>query len=159
MAAKMIALIIGFIAATIVVVSGNGAGPNAGTRQTTDGYAWANACKDCHSDIYAHWEKSKHGRAFSRLRGEKQNDTACVNCHITGKSGKVEVGGKLQNAGVQCESCHGPSAAHVANPMDKPPTRLPGPSVCLGCHNSQSPHYRGFVYDGMLRFGGHPITK
>lgn len=156
MATKSVALIVGFVVAMFVAVSGSGAGADSGRRQAAEGYAWADACKDCHADIHAYWETSKHGRAFLRLRGESQNN-ACVNCHVTGKAGKVEVEGKLQNAGVQCESCHGPSAAHVADPMDKPPTRLPGPAVCEGCHNSNSPHFRGFVYQGMLKFGGHPV--
>lgn len=153
MAIRSFALIVGFVVAIVAGTSGKG---GLLAQSDAEGYAWAGACKDCHAEIHAWWEKSKHGRAFGRLHGENQNN-ACVNCHITGQAGKIEKGGKLLNAGVQCESCHGPSAAHVANPMDKPPTRLPGPAVCEGCHNAKSPHYRGFVYQGMLKFGTHPV--
>jgi predicted CXXCH cytochrome family protein len=155
MVTKTVGVIIGaFVAA---LLAGAGAGTlRAANTQAPEGYAWAGACKDCHADIHAYWEKSKHGRAFGRLHGDNQHN-ACVGCHVTGVKQRVEVDGTLQNAGVQCEACHGPSAAHVANSMEKPPTRLPGPAVCEGCHNAKSPHYRGFVYQGMLKFGTHPV--
>ena len=41
------------------------AGANAAAPgQSPEEYAWAAACKDCHAEIYASWEKSKHARAF-----------------------------------------------------------------------------------------------
>ena len=155
MATKSVALMIGFAVAMFTGASGAGAGAGAG--QPPEGYAWAAACKDCHADIHAYWEKSKHGRALLRLRGEDQNAPACVNCHVTGGAGKVLVKGDVVNGGVQCESCHGPSAAHVANPTEKPPARVPAAAVCESCHHAKSPHFRGFFYQGMLKFGTHPV--
>jgi hypothetical protein len=158
MATKTVALIVLIGGFVVAMFAGASAGSLRAGAQEADGYAWSGACRDCHADIHAYWEKSKHGRAFGRLHGDNQHN-ACVSCHVTGKAGRIELDGKLLNAGVQCEACHGPSAAHVANPMDKPPTRLPGAAVCEGCHNTKSPHYRGFVYQGMLKFGSHPIPK
>jgi predicted CXXCH cytochrome family protein len=157
MATRSFALIGVFVLSVCAGMAGAAAdGPRA-VPQGPEGYAWAGACKDCHAEIHASWEKSKHGHAWNRLRGAAASDPACINCHVTGRAGKIEKEGTLLNAGVQCESCHGPSAAHVANAMEKPPTRLPGPEVCQGCHNERSPHYRGFVYQGMLKFGSHAV--
>jgi hypothetical protein len=121
-------------------------------------YAWAEACKSCHQDIYDAWEKTKHARAISRLsHGDQEKE--CINCHVTGGPGKIEENGKFVNANIQCESCHGPGAAHVADPAVRTGlSRKPKQQVCDACHNSKSPHYRGFYYEGMLGFS-HPVKK
>ena len=120
------------------------------------GYAWAAACRDCHSAIYDAWEKTKHARAIGRLSGSEQ-EKECITCHVTGAPGKIERDGRVVNAGVQCERCHGPAAAHAADPAVKAGlARRPPESACLACHNEKSPHYRGFHYQGMLAFS-HPV--
>ena len=122
------------------------------------GYAWADACKSCHADIYAAWSKTKHARTINRLSAEDQTKD-CIGCHTTGPGGKIEADGKFVNASVQCESCHGPAAAHAADPAVRTGlVRKPKPETCTACHNDKSPHFRGFFYDGMLSFS-HPVTK
>jgi hypothetical protein len=60
---------------------------------------------------------------------------------------------------VQCEACHGPAAAHVADPAVRTGlVRKPKVETCTACHCDKSPHFRGFYYDGMLSFS-HPVTK
>jgi hypothetical protein len=122
------------------------------------GYAWAEACKSCHADIYDSWSKTKHARTLDRLStGEQQQN--CITCHTTGGVGKLEIDGKFVNKGVQCEGCHGPAAAHVADPTTKTGlAKTPPAKVCEGCHNDKSPHYRGFVYQGMSRLS-HAVPK
>jgi RecJ-like exonuclease len=122
------------------------------------GFAWAEACRDCHAKIYDAWQKTKHARAISRL-GTSEQEKECINCHVTGGPGKIEAGGKFVNANVQCESCHGAAAAHAADPAVRTGlTRKPKAAVCEACHNEKSPHFRGFHYAGMLDFS-HPVTK
>jgi hypothetical protein len=122
------------------------------------GYAWAEACKSCHADIYESWAKTKHARTLDRLSNDEQQQ-ACITCHTTGGVGKLEVDGKFVNKGVQCESCHGPAAAHVADEKNKVGlSKIPPARVCEGCHNDKSPHFRGFVYQGMSRLS-HAIPK
>jgi hypothetical protein len=119
-----------------------------------DGYAWAEACKDCHQDIYEAWEKTKHARALDRLAGsEKQSD--CVGCHLAAGDKPVVVGSKTVNAHVQCETCHGPAKAHVeaARAGRTGPsglTRIPEAPACERCHNAKSPKFKGFFYRVML---------
>jgi hypothetical protein len=123
-----------------------------------DGYAWADACKSCHADIYEAWSRTKHSRAISRLNsGDQQKD--CIGCHVTGADAKVEKDGKFVNGSVQCEACHGPAAAHAADPAVRTGLVRKAPrEVCEKCHNSKSPHFRGFYYEGMLAFS-HPVPK
>lgn len=119
------------------------------------GYVWAAACKDCHKEIYASWENTKHARALNRLNKEEQQKD-CIGCHATGAKALVEENGKPLNAGVQCESCHGPGAAHAADPKTLP--RKITESSCTVCHSERSPHYRGFYFQGMANLS-HPLRK
>ncbi len=122
------------------------------------GYAWAEACKSCHEAIYTSWSRTKHARTITRLSAENQTQD-CIGCHTTGPGGKLEVDGKFVNANVQCESCHGPAAAHAADPAVRTGlVRKPAQEACTACHSDKSPHFRGFFYEGMLSFS-HPVTK
>ena len=124
----------------------------------TSTFAWADACKDCHKDIYTAWSQTKHARALNRLSSSEQKQE-CVGCHLTGLKQPVESGSKVLNAGVQCESCHGAGAAHAGDPTVKAGlVKEPGEQVCLECHNDRSPHFRGFVYAGMSRLS-HRVVK
>lgn len=132
--------------------------PQGAGAKPEDRYAWAEACKSCHADIYESWSKTKHSRTLDRLSaGEQQQE--CIVCHTTGGMGKLEIEGKFVNRGVQCEGCHGAAAAHVADPANKVGlAKTPSAKTCEGCHNSKSPHFRGFVYQGMSRLS-HAIPK
>jgi hypothetical protein len=122
------------------------------------GYAWAEACKSCHADIYESWSKTKHSRTIDRLSSSEQQQN-CIGCHTTGGVGKLEVDGKFVNRGVQCEGCHGPGAAHAADPTNKKGLlKTPQSRTCEACHNDKSPHFRGFVYQGMSRLS-HAVPK
>jgi Cytochrome c554 and c-prime len=117
-------------------------------------FAWAGACKECHSDIYNSWAKSKHANAIDRLSSsEKQAD--CARCHTTGPDPKNP---RAQN--VQCEACHGAAAEHAANPFSGVnPVKKPESDVCERCHNDKSPRFRGFVYSGMAKLVHVTLTK
>jgi hypothetical protein len=114
------------------------------------GYAWADSCKTCHGAIYEAWAKTKHATALDRLSGSEQ-EKECIGCHVTGPKARVtDTSKKVLNKGIQCESCHGPAAAHVADPKVKTGlTKTPPSSTCEQCHNDKGPHFKGFWYDAM----------
>jgi hypothetical protein len=119
-----------------------------------EGYAWADACKECHADIYKAWRETKHSKTLNRLdRGERAKEE-CVGCHVTGAQAVVEVEGDVVNAGVQCEACHGPGKAHAEQAKTAPPAleglKKPAAAVCQACHNEKSPKFKGFFYAGMV---------
>jgi len=65
----------------------------------------------------------------------------CGECHTTGwtktgpngphQNGLKGIHGTWREAGVTCEACHGPAAAHAANPAQAKPTTKPN---CAACH-------------------------
>jgi hypothetical protein len=113
-------------------------------------YAWAGACKDCHKEIHEAWSRTKHARAIQRLDSSERR-TECVQCHVTGANQLVDVKGADDvNAGVQCEACHGPGAAHATDATVLTGlVKKPGAATCEACHNERSPKFKGFFYDGM----------
>jgi len=119
-------------------------------------YAGAAACKPCHGTIYDKWSKSGHQRSFERLGSEDRRKPDCLACHVTGTADIVAAQlDKPSHPGVQCESCHGPARAHAEQAATSPPatrglTARPGEAVCLRCHNSKSPHFRGFFFNAMV---------
>ena len=122
------------------------------------GYAWADACKSCHTEIYDAWSKTRHAKALELLSGGDQ-EKECVGCHVTGPKSKILDGKKVLNAGVQCESCHGPSAAHAAEPTVRTGLgKKPSEAGCVECHSAKSPHFRGFYFSAMAPIV-HKVTK
>jgi hypothetical protein len=118
-------------------------------------YAWANACQECHQEIFKAWSKTKHRMALNRL-GKEHHKQECLRCHVTGPT-KIIVNGDAQlNAGVQCEACHGPGLDHSKTATDDNPATeslvLPNQSVCVRCHCDDSPHYQWFDYRTLKRF-------
>lgn len=115
---------------------------------TPSPYVWAKGCKDCHTEIYNAWEKTKHATALIRLSADDQQKD-CAACHLTGGTKVLD---DKANAGIQCEGCHGPGRAHAesaAAGKPSPITKKPDPKVCETCHNDKSPHFHGFYYDAM----------
>lgn len=127
------------------------AAPRAQNAPSTDAsaFAWADSCKKCHEPIYEAWARTKHAKALERLSSSEQ-DKECIGCHVTGPKSRVKDGSKTLNAGVQCESCHGAAAAHVADPtVTTGLVKKPAAAVCEECHNAKGPHFRGFFYGAM----------
>jgi 2',3'-cyclic-nucleotide 2'-phosphodiesterase (5'-nucleotidase family) len=113
---------------------------NANQEQWT--YASNAACNLCHKEAQKHFLTTAHATAMDTLVNKgRDRDPECLRCHSTG----FDRPGGTRNmataasffAGVGCESCHGPSAAHVrAN--NKTGTRRQVPeSVCLECHTEK----------------------
>ncbi len=110
-------------------------------------FVGADACKTCHAECYAVWNKSKHATAYSTLEAKNQHqNTECVGCHVVGYFEKGGFSDKVTSphlANVQCENCHGPRLEHTKNPLIK---NLANPrEVCVGCH--KPPHSSEFSFD------------
>lgn len=140
-------------------------------------------CKNCHNsassgDQYGKWKEQKHAKAFETLAtadakklgkdkgvDDPQKADGCLKCHATAfKEDAAKVAkGFDANAGVQCESCHGPgqkhmkarmaaaaaagddskAAARAEIPKDEIVAR-PEMATCTTCHNKESPSYKPF---------------
>jgi len=105
-------------------------------------YVMSEACGKCHVAEYEVWQKSRHSHAFAALETKQRlYDAACIGCHSLGfqqAGGFVNIKATPQLANVQCESCHGPGAAHVAQPAAgnyKTPTKN---QSCLICHDREN---------------------
>jgi mono/diheme cytochrome c family protein len=56
--------------------------------------------------------------------------SACEECH----SDVVEARQGSKHTQIHCEICHGPAAAHAADPTASKPARPDGRELCLNCH-------------------------
>jgi hypothetical protein len=132
-------------------------------------------CRICHmgaknGDVYEHWKNSTHSRAFDTLKvkGEEKNPR-CLGCHTTGYNmGGYKLG--AANAGdfegVQCEECHGPGSrykdtGHMKDTLAAVENglMLPVESLCIKCHNKNSPTFKGFNYGESLKKITHNYRK
>ena len=105
--------------------------PGAAAAPATSGYAGGDACQGCHAPAVAFWQKTKHAQAWQALlKKGQQTDAACVGCHITA--------GLVGLPNVQCEACHGPAAAHMAQPNLRGLVRRDSTEQqCRSCHTPQ----------------------
>jgi hypothetical protein len=120
----------------------------------TSAYVWDSACKDCHSEIYDAWAKTKHKSALNRLNAAERTQP-CAACHLTGSATEIMADEKVVNSGVQCEACHGAGKEHVETAKAGTPAKFPkkpGETTCTACHNDKSPHYNGFFFAAMKGF-------
>ena len=112
-----------------------------------EGYAGAEACAGCHGNLVKGWKTTRHATALETLKKKTQEKLpACVKCHVTGyekTGGYVDQELTPELAGVQCEVCHGPAAAHASNPGNR--TNLianPSEASCRECHTKgQDPKF------------------
>jgi len=108
-------------------------------------------CGRCHK---AAWEKLKtvrHGRAMESLvKDESDRDPECVVCHVVGmeyKSGYISPKRTPGHGFVGCDSCHGPGAEHMRNPIKANAPIANAEESCLPCHNLEhSPNFDYEVY-------------
>lgn len=112
-------------------------------------YAGSAVCVECHEGIHQTETGTRHANAFTNPRFVAkggQTNSSCLPCHTVGyglPSGfvsKDDLNSNPRLAGVQCENCHGPAAAHAANEQDmvvRPRAELAG-QLCGGCHNETS---------------------
>lgn len=175
-------LVLGLIAAGVALSVGSGddqpptsevpgGTPNSGgdTPATANGepvleavgdhyFQQASDCKSCHAELYAEWEGSYHGMAWTdpmvQALSKNFRMTECIDCHapqpihITGVDQRVAPRTHQRVDGVDCLSCHlMPDGRSVAAARDIDTSGVEGAcrpvrvdtltqSVgCAGCHN------------------------
>jgi hypothetical protein len=154
---KPIALAVG-----MAVALGFAAAARAAEAPPKPTYIGSAKCKMCHITQHKTWAASKHAAAFTALKPEEAAKRECVSCHVTGIAEKAtEV--THAEAGIGCESCHGPGSLYGTKTMmdkkkftaDPEATRkewkaaglvMPTEASCKTCHNEKSPNYKGFDF-------------
>jgi len=162
-------------------------GSAAQTAEKPHQYVGAAKCKTCHQTAaqgsqHSLWQKSQHAKAFETLGGQAaaavakekgiedpQKADECLKCHVTGHGVKPEaLAATFVKDGVQCESCHGPGSDYMKMATMKGITSgqieaasvglvLPSEKMCVGCHNEESPTFKGFNYEEMSKKIAHPV--
>lgn len=117
-------------------------------------YIGREACIRCHWKMSRTWKATAHAQALEDLPARYRDDAACLVCHATGHGrdgGFVSVEKTPEMAGVQCEMCHGPGAAHAEFTMANEKTlddlavatkaksliRFETGAACIRCHVAQ----------------------
>lgn len=158
----------------------------AGRTEGTDfKYTGTKRCAECHASKVTGnqmvlWKQSAHARAYAVLRGDEarqiaarrgiqtppQETASCLACHRTGAG---EAPGRFGDdfdvaEGVTCEACHGPGSEYSKTEhMLKYEKALaaglqsPDAKTCLGCHNADSPTFKGFDYKSAMQKIAHPL--
>jgi hypothetical protein len=150
----------------------------AGVTVAQNKFVGAKQCSMCHKagkggTSFAVWEKTAHAKAYQTLLGdaakkiaaEKGLKTApaeteaCLKCHVTGGGAAKNVDATFKKEeGVTCEACHGAASAykmiHVKGDREK--SKAAGMIIaakdaksCTGCHNDESPTFKGFKFEEM----------
>lgn len=135
-------------------------------------YIGAAKCKMCHNKPatgaqYKIWSESKHAHAMDALKGDEKKDPKCLKCHSTYYAVDESLIATLtEDEGVSCESCHGPGSRYKSNSIMKDKEKamengliMPTKEVCITCHNSESPTFKGFDYDEYVKKIAHPIPS
>lgn len=143
-------------------------GSNSLNAQTAE-YVGASKCKMCHNKPatgaqYAQWAASKHAHAMESLSAEEAKNPKCLKCHSTYGSVKSDLIATLKvTEGVSCESCHGPGSAYFPAAVMKDKAKamekgmiVPSEKMCIACHNSESPNFKGFNYKEYMAKIAHP---
>jgi len=112
-----------------------------------NGYVGSGTCGRCHSDVRGVWQQTGHASAYNSISNLPASVAQnCFVCHTVGygwPSGFVDITNTPWLAGVGCENCHGPGAAHVYgnHNLVKPAVTIAA-QVCGGCHDgSMNPTY------------------
>jgi hypothetical protein len=113
--------------------------------------AGSSRCRACHEEAQQTWQRSRHAHAWGSLLAKQAHvDPDCQRCHTTGYGQPGGFASALRSpslVGVGCESCHGPSLAHVEDPQR--PTGCAGAAQdrCRDCHDREnSPKFEYHAY-------------
>jgi len=150
-------------------------------------YIGVKKCAMCHKseakgNQYGQWLSTKHAKAYETLAtsqaqetakkagvlGNPQEAPACLKCHLTGNGVDSSLLGEgfTKENGVQCESCHGAGGDYAPLSVMKDKARaigaglvVPTEEVCLKCHNTESPNFKGFNFKEYTSKITHPQPK
>jgi len=150
-------------------------------------YVGIKKCSMCHKsesrgNQYGQWLSTKHSKAYETLAGPAGQETAqkagiagnpqeaprCLKCHITGYGEDAGLFGEgfVKADGVQCEACHGAGNDYFSILVMKDKAKaieagltMPTKEVCVKCHNTESPNFKGFDFDSYFKKIAHPRPK
>ncbi len=108
----------------------------AGKGQLPGGFVSSTSCAACHAAHYIQWTNTKHYRSMdSVMLKATEFDQSCIACHgsVTQREDDLP-----RFAAVECEQCHGPGAAHTANPAKGYGRINDLKTVCSSCHTSKT---------------------
>lgn len=131
---------------------------------------------------YDKWLEGPHSKAYAALAsdeakkiaeekgiGNPQEADECLKCHVTGHGVAAEfLGSKYSiEEGVSCESCHGAGGEYnkkstmegiTAGDIEPSSVGLviPTEETCKGCHNEESPTFKGFDFAEASAKIAHP---
>ena len=131
------------------------------------------------------WQGSAHAKAFATLGtpaakeiaqkkgiADPQKDAGCLKCHDTaaGVAAAQLATTFKPGEGVGCEVCHGPGSAYKTMTVmkDLDAGKIKGETVgfmkgdeklCVTCHNSESPTFKGFNFAEYSKKIAHPTPK
>ncbi len=159
---------------SVVLVLGGLALFVSGHASAENKYVGVKKCAMCHKAAnlgaaYTIWEKTAHAQGFMVLKSKAADDIAkkkglktaaaespeCLKCHVTGAG---TAPGVVKEEGVTCEACHGAAEKYlmIHNKKDeasKAKAKEAGfvmdaqnGKLCEGCHNAQSPTFKGFKF-------------
>lgn len=114
------------------------------------------SCVSCHKPDHAVWHGSRHSHAGATLQAKGFHvDAQCLQCHTTGfaqPGGFVSPNRTPELMSVGCESCHGPSQAHVKQPKVRTPYNAM--DQCIRCHDHEnSPQFNQPAYWSKIQHG------
>jgi hypothetical protein len=120
--------------------------------------AGTQTCRTCHAADCTVWDAGGHAHAWATLeKSEAQVDPYCQQCHTTGyglPGGFVSANTSPGLTDVGCESCHGPSAGHVAKPEVRTAYYEQARNHCLKCHDhDNSPDFDYTTYWPRIEHG------
>lgn len=122
------------------------------------------SCRKCHEEDCRLWRESKHAGAWKSLMEKGAHvDPDCQRCHTTGYGlpggfASARRSGKLVAVG--CESCHGPSQGHVAEPAIPTAYFAQAKNHCIRCHDHEnSPKFEYEKYWKQIDHGKAPATE
>ena len=149
-------------------------------------YVGIKTCGICHKkedsgNQVAVWEKTAHAQAFVVLASEEakavgkklgiddpQKSGKCLKCHSTAYNFTETVATEKikPEDGVVCESCHGPGKKYMTKSTMEDVAKAvaaglvhPADVSCALCHNDQSPTWKGFNKEEMVKKIAHPDPK
>ncbi|UCF40368.1 MAG: hypothetical protein JSW43_11630 [Gemmatimonadota bacterium] len=126
----------------------------------TDVAAGKTTCGNCHADQARDWGMTKHAGAWATLQASGHALPLCEGCHAISENGNAltepaginvldsaDAAGRAVYLDVQCESCHGPGAAHAANPQNTVPLAsiLADSGLGNGCGDCHEGTHHPFV--------------
>jgi predicted CXXCH cytochrome family protein len=103
-------------------------------------------CVNCHGDTHGDWAATGHADAWAGLQTSDHAQGFCEPCHSVDYSAFENPDNASMNSGydevpiakfedVQCESCHGPASAHIADPNNVDMAFSLKTPTCNVCHD------------------------